>query len=145
MRALLAIDLSDHPEPLIAAAVGWAIRLGARLDLLWVDSLPLAGLFTHEPTVAAIIAREQERLRARSADQVGALIATMPEEVRGEGHVRAGPPGPTVIEAADAYDLVIVGTHGRTGVARFWLGSVAEHVVRGSPRPVLTLHADGVP
>ena len=37
-------------------------------------------------------------------------------------------------------DLIVMGTHGRTGVKRFLLGSVAERVVRESPVPVLTIH-----
>lgn len=40
-------------------------------------------------------------------------------------------------------DLVVIGTHGRKGLPRLWLGSVAERVVRASPVPVLTVHAAG--
>ena len=40
-------------------------------------------------------------------------------------------------------DLIVIGTHGRTGLARLVLGSVAEAIVRAAPCPVLTVHADG--
>jgi nucleotide-binding universal stress UspA family protein len=40
-------------------------------------------------------------------------------------------------------ELIIIGTHGRTGLARLALGSVAEAVVRAAPCPVLTVHSDG--
>jgi nucleotide-binding universal stress UspA family protein len=40
-------------------------------------------------------------------------------------------------------DLIVIGTHGRTGLARLVLGSVAEAVVRAAPCPVLTVHSDG--
>ena len=42
-------------------------------------------------------------------------------------------------------DLIVLSTHGRTGLARWVLGSVAEHVVRKAPCPVLTVHPDGRP
>jgi nucleotide-binding universal stress UspA family protein len=42
---------------------------------------------------------------------------------------------------ANAIDLIIVGTHGRGGVSRLLMGSVAERVVRTAPCPVLTVHA----
>jgi nucleotide-binding universal stress UspA family protein len=55
-----------------------------------------------------------------------------------------GAPYRAVVDYADAEDvaLVVMGTHGRTGVDRYLLGSVAERVVRLCDRPVLTL--DGV-
>ena len=45
-------------------------------------------------------------------------------------------------EAADGYDLIVLATHGRTGVRHFLLGSVAERVVRSAPCPVLTVKGD---
>ncbi len=44
------------------------------------------------------------------------------------------------LTAAQNIDLIVMGTHGRTGVKHFFLGSVAERVVRESPVPVLTIH-----
>ncbi len=55
--------------------------------------------------------------------------------------VRLGPPAATVISALEdeEYDLVVMGTHGRSGLPRLMLGSVAEKVVRGAHCPVLTI------
>ncbi|HYV42998.1 MAG TPA: universal stress protein, partial [Thermoanaerobaculia bacterium] len=54
-----------------------------------------------------------------------------------------GTPYEEITEAAEDLDcdLVIMGTHGRTGVSRFFLGSVASRVVSTAPCPVMTIHA----
>ena len=67
----------------------------------------------------------------------------IPGTVRYETLVVNGWPGEAVLKAArdlDA-DLIVMGTHGRTGLSHLVLGSVAERVVRESPVPVLTAHA----
>jgi universal stress protein A len=52
-----------------------------------------------------------------------------------------GEPAAAILDAAEAggFDLVVVATHGRTGIAHMLLGSVAERVVRRCPTPVLTV------
>ncbi len=66
-------------------------------------------------------------------------------EIRYELLARTGRPDEAVNQAAEELDvdLIVMATHGRTGVARLFLGSVAEHVVRGSKRPVLTIRPGG--
>jgi nucleotide-binding universal stress UspA family protein len=56
--------------------------------------------------------------------------------------MRLGTPSEEIVNYADEHeiDLIVMGTHGRTGVARVLLGSVAEKVVRKAPCPVLTVH-----
>ena len=55
--------------------------------------------------------------------------------------IEAGDPTRTVVEIADqdGYDLIVMGTHGRTGLSHLVLGSVAEQVVRRAKCPVLTV------
>ena len=62
-------------------------------------------------------------------------------KVRYELASRSGRPAETINQAAEdlGVDLIVMATHGRTGVTRLFLGSVAEHVVRSSSRPVLTI------
>lgn len=71
----------------------------------------------------------------RSFDQ---LKATLPDT---EMLVREASPRPTIVEAAVELncDLIVMGTHGRSGIAHLLLGSVAEYVVEHSKVPVMTV------
>lgn len=64
-----------------------------------------------------------------------------------EWHIEIGVPVEEIRSAIERHhvDLVVMGTHGRTGLAHAWLGSVAERVVQRSPCPVLTLKASSTP
>jgi nucleotide-binding universal stress UspA family protein len=57
---------------------------------------------------------------------------------------RDGPSVPTILKTAQELkaDLIVMGTHGRTGIGRLFLGSVAEEVIRKAPCPVMTVKAD---
>ena len=57
--------------------------------------------------------------------------------------VQTGIPGPTIIQKAKewAADLIVIASHGRSGVPRALLGSVAEEVIRNAPCPVLVVRA----
>jgi nucleotide-binding universal stress UspA family protein len=61
--------------------------------------------------------------------------------------VRLSAVGDIIVDAARAggADLIVMGTHGRTGVRRLVLGSVAEHVLRHADCPVVSVHAEGRP
>jgi nucleotide-binding universal stress UspA family protein len=61
-----------------------------------------------------------------------------------QAQVRAGKPAETITEFAREHDceLIVIPSHGRTGMERFFLGSVAERVVRLAPCPVLVLRAE---
>ena len=74
--------------------------------------------------------REMERVRAT-----------------GDAEVVDGSPASAVLEHAEKLgaELIVVGTHGRTGLSRLALGSVAEHVVRSAGCPVLVVRAGSVP
>lgn len=58
-----------------------------------------------------------------------------------------GPPAPAIVEAADVnkVDLIVMNTHGRSGLGRLVLGSVAESVLRGTRTPILLLRGDAAP
>jgi len=65
-----------------------------------------------------------------------------------EHKLLAGDPAAAIVEAADQenVDLIVLGTHGRTGLTRLLMGSVAENVVRKAKCPVLTVkHPSAVP
>jgi universal stress protein A len=65
----------------------------------------------------------------------------IPAEINGDTLVRHGLPGEEIVETARELpaDLIVISTHGRTGLAHVVIGSVAEQVVRHAPCPVLVL------
>jgi len=85
---------------------------------------------------------DAERDRAERA--VDDAAAALPEEVAVERHVEAGVPHTEILEYADDadIDLIVMGTHGRTGIDHYLIGSIAERVVRQSPVPVVTVRID---
>ncbi|MFD1562000.1 universal stress protein [Haloarchaeobius amylolyticus] len=82
---------------------------------------------------------DPEELLDDAADQLTTAVAIADEHgIDVETWTRTGSPAQEIIECAerDAIDHVVIGSHGRSGVARILLGSVAEVVVRHSPVPV---------
>lgn len=64
-----------------------------------------------------------------------------------ETHVWYGPPASAIVEAAlvQKADLIVMSTHGRSGLGRLILGSVAESVLRGTRTPILVVRSDSAP
>jgi nucleotide-binding universal stress UspA family protein len=127
MDILLATDFSGRAGAAAHVAADYARRLGARLHLLHV-------------TWPGVDDRVPERL-ARIADDIAPDLKTIVA-------VRIGRAAREIIAYANTHrvELIVMGTHGRTGVSRVLTGSVAEQVVRTAACPVLTVplrgHAD---
>jgi nucleotide-binding universal stress UspA family protein len=120
-QVLLTTDFSECSDAAARVAVDYARRLGARLHLLHVV-WP-----TTDPT-------PQSRL-----DQLAKEIAgSVPVVTAVESGI---PVAERIVKYAERQhiDLIVLGTHGRTGVSRALIGSVAERVVRTAPCPVLTV------
>ncbi len=135
---LVPIDFGDAMQPGIDLAVGVARKLDAKITLLnTFDATPFTTLARFAPPVdvAPIIASCEREL----ASVLAKVRADWPKS---EAVFRRGPPQDAILEAAKSLgcDLIVIGTHGRHGVARVLLGSVAERIVRLSPVPVLTVH-----
>jgi nucleotide-binding universal stress UspA family protein len=136
---LVAVDFSELSQRAVAYAVEHARGSGRSIDLLHVgqDTLP-ARAQAHAPAEIVEAIREAEDKEDRQ--QLDRVLATIPPELRGHGVLRRGPAAQTICEVAkNGYELVVVSTHGRTGLSQFFIGSVAERVVRFSPIPVLVV------
>jgi nucleotide-binding universal stress UspA family protein len=142
---LVPVDFSDCAPGVVDYAVKLARDLEARVVLLNVVELPAGldpGAPIHPETGEDIaVAEYAAREAARNLDTYVLAAASLMPGVEIVGEVGRGTPVDSILEAADQYDarLIIMGTHGRRGLARVVMGSVAEHVLRRSERPVLTL------
>ncbi len=146
MTILCATDFSPPSKIAVDAALDVARRLGAtRLHLLHVDE-------TIERFAAATDAEARFALEyARLQDEARALVNGLAREcsersgLEVSAEFRVGSAYlETVTYASEIHaDLIIVGTHGRTGLKRAIMGSVAERVVRHAPCSVLTVKVDG--
>ena len=87
---------------------------------------------------------EAERERAQHA--IEDTVAELPDDIPVETELVEGVPMTTILEYVDdaAMDMVVMGTHGWTGLDRYRIGSVAENVVRRSPVPVVTVRLTDV-
>jgi nucleotide-binding universal stress UspA family protein len=142
MKHLVAIDLDelDAPANPLAPAIAMAQRMNATLDLAYIDPMPYVAGFVRDPAVLAMVEKEMEELRKKNRAALLAQVDELPEGIRGDGHYSEGAdPVQVLCDLAQAHDIdcIVVGTHGRRGVRRALLGSVAEKTVRLSPVPVL--------
>jgi nucleotide-binding universal stress UspA family protein len=86
-----------------------------------------------------------ESLASAAKQRLEALVRrTLGARRRVESRVVVGDPAGSIVDAARRATCVVMATRGRTGLAHLLIGSVAEKVVRHSPRPVLTVHATPV-
>lgn len=138
-RLLAAIDLSDVSREIADLALSVS-PAGATLELLHAYQLPFeTSMETYLPEDQVV----QYRQELRQAAQVGtsSLVEALeaPEEVTVTAVVRRGEPRTIVLEEAvrRGADVIVLGTHARTGLAHMLLGSVAESVLRRSPCDVL--------
>lgn len=138
---LVPLDGSSLAEAALPKAVELAEVSGARLLLLRAAQVrTLPGV---DPTLAQVeVVREAEEYLARVGEHLGDLGF---KEV--ECSVWYGPAAYSIVEAARLYkaDLILMTTHGRSGLGRLILGSVAESVLRGTTTPILLLRAAEAP
>jgi nucleotide-binding universal stress UspA family protein len=139
-RILCATDLSQASEPAWDEAQRLARLFGAELVLLHVVPplpIPLEGYFP--PQMYQELAEGASR-EARAALE-GLLARRADPGVKAWARVEEGGAAQRILEVAreESVDLVVVGTHGRTGFGRILLGSIADRVVRVAPCPVLTV------
>jgi len=140
-RILVATDFSEASGAALAFAKTLASRFGASLHLLHVLEDPyVTGAFAPE-----VYAPPPPGLREswlRSAEGTIAMLVTEADRAAFDitTDVVFGPIAHTIVERASQIgaDLIVMGTHGRGGVAHLLMGSVAERVVRTAGCPVLT-------
>lgn len=142
---LCPVDLSDSGRGPLDYALFLARGTGARVEVLHVWDLPVVvspDLIIWTESASGATLADLVKMRAEAA--MRHFLAPLPEADRAllAVHLEPGSPAIAIVEraASAGHDLVVMGTHGRSGVSRLFLGSVAERVVRHAPCPVLTVH-----
>lgn len=129
---------TDFGEPAQAAlnfAIDLATKYEAKLTLLHVYGVPTV----YYPDAVSWPLEELGKAAQTSLDTAVAQVrARWPNT---HGHVEVGDPRESILKFANesSADLLVIGTHGRRGIAHLVLGSVAEWLVRMAPLPVLTV------
>jgi nucleotide-binding universal stress UspA family protein len=139
-RIVCAVDFSKHSDYALGYAVALAKTFGAELKLLHVVELPFLPAYSLAGVPDLSIPVSQVEAAARKQmDEV--LERCRQEWGKTEGEVRTGAPFIEIISYAKEVvaDLIVLSTHGRTGLRHMLIGSVAEKVVRKAPCPVLSV------
>ena len=139
-KILCPVDFSDASRAAMQVASELARRFEGEVTVF--HAYPLPGYTLPEGTVLPATGMLQEL-----AEQTDALLERWKAEALADGAPRVatdkavGEPAAEIVAAAEdgKFDVIVVGTHGRTGFAHVLLGSVAERVVRRAPMPVITV------
>ena len=138
-RILCATDFSDAAEAAVEAAQRLGADIGAEVVLLHVTSeAPLWSETIYAPSVRRVFEGQRAWATGALGTTATALAAAgVPARVR----VETGVAWEEILRVArdEQADVIVMGTHGRTGLNRLLLGSVTERVVRQAPCPVLTV------
>jgi len=132
---LVPVDFSPTSESAITAAMDLARVYDARVTLLHVWSIPSMG---YAEALSWPVDGMEAAARAALDEALAKAVKVSP---RTTGILRFGVDWERILEAVETEkaDLVVMGTHGRRGLPRLFLGSVAEKVVRMCTVPVLTV------
>ncbi len=141
-KILCPIDHSDCSKEALKYAVSFAMKDEAKLYLLHIIDIRSFNdsLVAMSPQIPDEETLEQLRMK---------LLDCIPEDIRDDMDVEAtviqGIPFAEIISTAKEkeIDMIVIGSHGRTGISHMMLGSVSEKVVRKAPCPVLTVRQTG--
>ena len=141
-RILVPIDFSNHSKNALRYAINFARQFEAELILVYVV----------EPTVYPAdfsfgqvhVSNIEAELRMHGKQELGKLVENViAGQVKSTCIVRTGKPYNEIIKTSteEGVDLIVIATHGHTGVEHILFGSTAEKVIRKAPCPILVLRS----
>ena len=137
-KILIATDGSDNTKEAVSYGLWLAKELGAEVTALYVIDQTSFVSFPMDSSIVSVYSLlENEGKRAvedvkAEGDAVGVKVTPM---------VLEGSPTRKIVETAAGFDLVVLGTLGRSALSKLFMGSVAERVTRYAPCPVLVVRA----
>ncbi|AMK13595.1 universal stress protein [methanogenic archaeon mixed culture ISO4-G1] len=137
-KILVPTDGSEYTKPAIKQAVELAKLTGAEITALYVlDQTVL----TNMPMDTAVM-NVYKTLEKEGQDAVDYVTDLCKEAgVKVEVAVKEGTPVKVILDESNNYDVIVMGTLGRTGMSKLLMGSVAERVVRAASCPVMVVRA----
>jgi len=147
-KILVPVDFSECSRAALEYAAFLADGFGASIDLLHVWEPP----YYVVPEMLVYLPGDAEKSLAEFAQtqatkQMDEFVASVRSSLDFEVKrwYETGAPADTILKTAHegAHDLIVMGTHGRTGLQHLLMGSVTERVVRRAAVPVLTVHSHG--
>ena len=136
-NVLVPLDFSELSAPTLDMAARLLAEDGTATLLHVVEWLPVVtegafGVYPHRRDIEQLKALSREKLQTLGEARTG--MAFQPE-------IREGRPAGVILEVAEAVepDLIVIGSHGRSGLDHFLLGSVTERVLRKAVSPVLVV------
>ena len=141
-KILVCTDFSENSLPARQCAVEWAKAFKAELAILHVVNSRFFGYPTFADRVPVDMALIQQNIEEGVQEELESVANECRKEIDNvHAHSCAGSPAEEIIRFADeeSVDLIIMGTHGWTGVRHLILGSTAENVVRTAKCPVLSV------
>lgn len=140
---LVPTDFSETAQAALEAATSLAKQFGAKIIIVHAYHAEIPMVVTMDapyalpPGFYEELSAEAQRRVDKLADEI-----TSRDGVKAEGIAMATPAATAIIERAESMnaDLIVMGTHGHTGVKHLLLGSIAERVVRTAPCPVMTVN-----
>jgi len=145
MKILIALDDSQHSDRALEFVTRMRWPAGSRVIVLTTQQ-PVAPALTAADEAGAVLPGLFEEQRERLEALVARAEGTLREAgFSTEGRVLAGDPREVLVQVAlsERADLLVVGSRGRTGIAKLMLGSVSSHVVTHAPCSVLVVKQPG--
>ena len=139
-RILVPTDFTETSDKALDFAIELAQKFDASITVMHAFEIPVIGF-----PDGALVATADIASRIQEAGRAGldaAVTARASRGVKIESVLREGPAEDEIKAVAEdtKADLIVIGTHGRRGIARALLGSVAENVIRTVKIPVLAIH-----
>lgn len=135
-RILIPTDGSDTSDVALETGIEMARLMGSRVTGLYVMDNSAYAAFPGDlewDTIKDLMAQESDQALANLED------ACKANELECTVQVREGHPAEEILAAAEDHDLIVMGTHGRSGLEHLLLGSVTEKVIRHADCPVLVV------
>jgi nucleotide-binding universal stress UspA family protein len=136
---LVPVDFGEASAQALAVARSMAGHGRAVLRVLHAETPDVPAYFTHEQMESMAAERRQMRLQA---EQFLERYVRNHISVPFEAVLDDRPPVDAILGYSSWADLIVMGTHGRRGPSRWWLGSVAERVLRETEVPLMVIRSD---